>query len=119
LADDNKDLNHALTLFGQKKQHDWISLSNVFDAITEGFREKELIAQQFVTQGEIDNFKYSAHPHRHGFTTEYKPRRPKRKESIRQKKEMTLAEAEAWIRAILGAWVKKLNMRQEGNGSKP
>jgi hypothetical protein len=110
LADDNKSLNHALTLFGQEKQHDWISLSNVFDAIKEGFGERKLIEQQLVTQAKIDDFKYNAHPHRHGFTTEYKPRKTKRKEPIRQKKEMTLAEAEAWIWDILKAWVKKLTI---------
>ena len=109
LVDDNKPFNRAVTLFGKEKQHDWISLSKVFDAIKEGFGEKALIEQGFVTQSEIDDFKYNADPHRHGFT-KCKPRKPNRKEPVRQKKPMTLAEGEAWVWGILRAWVKKLNI---------
>jgi hypothetical protein len=108
LADDNKPFNRAVTLFGKEKQHDWISLYKVFDAIKEGFGEKALIEQGFVTQSEIDDFKYNSDPHRHGFT-KCKPRKHNRKGPVRQEKTMTLAEGETWISGILRAWVKKLN----------
>lgn len=108
LADDNKSLNLALTLFGKKKQHDWISLYNVFDAIQKSFGERKLI-EQLVTEDEIDDFKHNANQHRHALT-ECKPRKRKRKQPVRQKKAMTLAEGEAWISGILRAWVKKLNI---------
>jgi len=97
LADKNKPFKHALTLFGRERQHDWISLYNVLDAITQALGgPQKLIEQEFVTESEIEDFKENAKPHRHGFT-ECKPRNRKRKEPIRQKKEMTLAEAQAWI----------------------
>jgi hypothetical protein len=109
LADNNKPFNHALTLFGQERQHDWISLNNVLDAITQAFGgPQKLIEQQFVNESEIKDFKENAEPHRHGFT-ECKPRKRKGKQPIRKKKEMTVAEAEAWIWGILKAWVKKLS----------
>jgi hypothetical protein len=107
LADDNKSLNLALTLFGKKKQHDWISLYNVFDAIQESCGGRKLIEQQWVTEDEIDDFKHNANQHRHALT-ECKPRKRKSKQPVRQKKAMTLAEGEAWISGILRAWVKKL-----------
>ena len=106
LAETDKGLDHALTVYG-KEEHDWPGLYNVLNAVVQAFgAERKLIEQGFVTRSEIDEFKARSERHRHGFS-EHKQRAGKRKISADPGKQMTLLEAKVWIENILNDWVKK------------
>jgi hypothetical protein len=106
LTETDKGLNHALIVYGKEK-HDWPGLYKVLDAITQAFGgEQKLIAQGWVTRSEIEQFKESSKPYRHGFA-QGKPRENKRKEAAGPSKEMTLPDAEIWITNILKNWAAK------------
>jgi len=75
----------------------WINLYKVYEIIKSDVGGKDKIADNgWATKGQIDLFKQTAQPYRHGKLKNYVP----------PKKSMTLSEAEFLIKRILRSWLR-------------
>jgi hypothetical protein len=101
LAGKCEPLRRTQIFYGSLKQHDWVNLYKVLEAMEDGNGgEAGLVAKHFVPHGEIKKFKETAQIYRHGSNAKGTA-----------KPKMTWEQAQAMFRKLFQGWTQELKDR--------